>query len=187
MKKIALALLIVFSISSVAFGALRAGKIGLEVGNLIIGNPLTGPAGPYNTAVGNAMLFYNFTEEISGGIGIIYVSDPENNIVEDTDTSLGVILKGLWNLGSGKTVPHIGIEIDYINLELPSMMSSGTSTSLAILFGVESMWLPGLSVLLDARLLDYQTVELTGGVLPDPGSQLTLLSGATLSIRWYII
>ena len=184
MKRIALALAIVFCLSSVAFGALRAGSVGIEFENLLIGNPLSGLSGPYNTAGLTAMpaLFYQFTEDVSGSVGFIYVSDPIP-ATDDTDTYMGLKLKGLWNLGSGKTVPHVGAEIGYESYTDASTPANDfTLMQLAILYGVEAMWLPGLSVMLDARLLDYQGKDVSG----TSDTQLVLLSGATFGIRWYM-
>lgn len=177
MKKLALALVIVFALSSVSFAALRAGKIGIEFENLIIADPLN-----YNNAGLTAMpaLFYQFTEDLSGAIGLVYANNPPIG-GGTADTDLAIKLKGTWNLASGKTVPHLAAEIGYESLT-PGSGDGTTTMQLAIIYGVEALWLPGLSIVLDARLLDYQSVDHSG----TSDSQTALLSGATLGIRWYL-
>ncbi|MCX5726244.1 MAG: hypothetical protein NT030_03515 [Candidatus Saganbacteria bacterium] len=174
MKKLALALVIVFALSSVSFGALRAGKIGIEFENLLISDPLE-----YNQAYLTAMpaLFYQFTEDLSAAIGLVYGNDPSGA----GETDLAVKLKGTWNLGSGKTVPHLAGEIGYQSYQ-PGSGDGETCLQLAILYGVEALWLPGLSITLDARLIDYGSYDESG----TSDTQTALLSGATLGIRWYL-
>jgi len=186
MKKIALALLIVFSISSVAFGITRAGRFGLEGSYFLITSPLWLNQYRASGAIGCGGLFYNFTEDLSMSLGAIYAADPRDIMTQATDSAIGIILKGLWNLGRGDTVPHLGIEAWYLNRDLPSIYSSVSVFNLALLYGVEAMLLPDFSVMLDARLIDYQTMNPKGNIM-DHGSQLILISGATLSFRWYIL
>ncbi|MCX5726243.1 MAG: hypothetical protein NT030_03510 [Candidatus Saganbacteria bacterium] len=188
MKKIALALLIVLSVSSFAFGITRAGSFGLDGSCFIKTSPLGGsPSSPYNVAAEGGGFFYNFTEDLSVSIGAIYVNDPTVYAVAATDSGIGVILKGLWNLGRGDTIPHLGIEVSYVSFDLPAYLGSAATTNIGVLFGVESMLLPDFSVMLDARLIDYQTMDTTGPIVPNFGSQIALFSGAALSFRWYIL
>lgn len=181
MKKIALALAIVLCFSSVAFGAL-AGKFGAEASNLIVANPLG------FIVCGKGMFFYQFTEDVSGGVGIINVNDPIPGA--DTDTVLGLQIKGQFNLGRGKTIPHLGVELDYVSADISGSSSPDdtyTILNLAIMYGVEVMWIPDLSILLDARVLEYGSMDgvFLGATTQD--SHVALLSGGTLGIRWYIM
>ena len=178
MKKLALALVIVFALSSVSFGALRAGKFGIEFENLLVADPLD-----YNNGWYTAMpaLFYQFTEDFSGAIGLLYGNDPDPSGY--TDSSTMVKLKGTWNLGSGKTVPHLAAELGLESFTDGSDSDySYTWLQVALIYGVEALVLPGLSITLDARVLDYANQDENG--VGD--SEIAILSGATLGIRWYL-
>lgn len=183
LKKIALALVLVFAISSVSFAGLRIGKLGIEYENLLIGNPIGANNATLTQIPG---LFYQFTEDLSGTIGLIYSSGTNGTDPDKSDTNLGLKLKGIWNLGSGKTVPHLGAELGYLaatNGEDDD--KSSTKLQLAILYGVEVLWLPSCSILLDVRILDYVTSKKKGD--DKASSTLAILSGTTLGIRWYIL
>ena len=181
MKKITLALLIVFCLSSLAF-ATKAGRVGIEASNLIIGNPLG-----YLTG-GKGMLFYQFTNDISAGIGLISSNDPTGS--NDTDSYLGLQLKGQWNLGKGKIIPHVGAEIDYVSGDTPggAWLTSFSFINLALTYGYEVMWLPGLSIVGDVRVLEYSSLDGTN-IFDDQetDTSLSLITGTTLGIRWYIL